>query len=256
MAASPTPRPIAGAAHAAGADSKEGAARWAVAAAAGLSHSGRAAGRLIAAHEQKYLHSPGSLPQTSDRSSLLIAATTAEPLAESAGSPRPTCGQRISTMHRCSAGSPPQLTLRWLTGALSTALSTQLGWPTRVAVHSFATTPLEGGAERASWRAPEGRQHDPVKIIVRLCQTDRNTFRDTRDRARPIDFRNHFQSISVDSLGSLWAQAQPAAELELATDAKLATASACVCAQVRASNSTDVGVKSKHMVGDEMCCKD
>ena len=49
-------------------------------------------------------------------------------------------------------GSPP-LTLRALTGALSTALSTHLGRPTRVLGRSFrqggATTLLEGGAERA-----------------------------------------------------------------------------------------------------------
>ena len=49
-------------------------------------------------------------------------------------------------------GSPP-LSLRALTGALSTALSTHLGRPTRVLGRSFrqggATTLLEGGAERA-----------------------------------------------------------------------------------------------------------
>ena len=49
-------------------------------------------------------------------------------------------------------GSPP-LTLRALTRALSTALSTQLGQPTRVLGRSFrqggATTLLEGGAARA-----------------------------------------------------------------------------------------------------------
>ena len=60
-------------------------------------------------------------------------------------------------------GSPP-LTLRALTRALSTALSTQLGQPTRVLGRSFGHDPAggRGRARRHRGHGPmEGRQHDP-----------------------------------------------------------------------------------------------
>lgn len=103
-----------------------------------------------------------------DRFSIRLGITKADPRAKNPDHPvaapaavralwrwmhlRSTLGPGATDRVFQVPGSPP-LTLRALTGALSTALSAQLGQPTRVLGRSFrqggATSLLEGGAARA-----------------------------------------------------------------------------------------------------------